>query len=131
MDISRLNAHLEPHQDMVVKGLVKALVKALLKALDNTALEWLRQILLICSRNSWSLRVWSVPLRKIVAIQTHDSKRSTGILFDEQLGKIQVWNKETYSVLEICPKTNNFLPTKSKNAFLVNQKPSFPENLNK
>ena len=38
MDISRLNAHLEPHQDMVVKGLVKALVKALLKALDNTAL---------------------------------------------------------------------------------------------
>ena len=128
MDISRLNAHLEPHQDMVVKGLVKALVKALLKALDNTALEWLRQILLICSRNSWSLRVWSVPLRKIVAIQTHDSKRSTGSLFDEQVGKI--WNKGTYSVLEICPKTNNFLPTKS-NAFLVNQKPSFLENLNK
>ena len=42
MDILRLNGHLEPHQDMVVKGLVKALVKvllkALVKALDNTAL---------------------------------------------------------------------------------------------
>ena len=42
MDTLRLNAHLEPQQDMVVKGLVKALVKALLKALlkalDNTTL---------------------------------------------------------------------------------------------
>ena len=46
-------------------------------------------------------------------------------------GEIQVWNAGTYSVLEICPKTDNFLPTKSKNTFLVNQKPSFPENLNK
>ena len=128
MDILRLNGHLEPHQDMVVKGLVKAFVKALLEALDNTALWRLRQNLLTCSRNSCRLRVWSISLRKIVGIQTHDSKRSTGSLFDEQVGKI--WNKGTYSVLEICPKTNNFLPTKS-NAFLVNQKPSFPENLNK
>ena len=78
-----------------------------------------------------SLRVWLVPLRKLIAIQTHDSKKSAGSLFEEHVGEIQVWNAGTYSVLEICPKTDNFLPTKSKNTFLVNQKPSFPENLNK